>query len=280
MDTSRKELLVRLGIVLSLLAPFSTVASAKRCLVQEKGMEGGGGGRLKDGWAPSRVWATRVPLAPAGSVTIENVQGDITVEAWDRAEVSVTVAKTATGPSANPDEVRIEVESKGRSLTLRTIYPQQSDDTVRVDYRLRVPRQVRLERLRTVEGSITVRGIEGSVNARTLNGNIEQRNVSGSVVARAMNGNVLVSLRALPEKDGAVQMDTVNGHLFLVLPPQASADLQLSTVAGRISCDYPTTVSELLGETSRRARVGQGGVPVRLRTVRGNISVAESEELL
>lgn len=280
MDTSRKVLIIRVGIVLILLVPFAVVASAKRCLVQEEAMGGGSAGRLKAGGVPARVWSTRVPLAPAGSVAVENVQGDIAVEAWDRAEVEVTVAKRASGPGANPDEVRIEVDSQDRSLTLRTIYPQQSDDTVRVDYRLRVPRQVRLERLRTVEGSITVRGIEGSVNAHTLNGNIEQRNVSGNVVARAMNGNVLVSLRALPEKDGAIQMDTVNGHLFLVLPPQASADLQLSTVAGRISCDYPTSVSQLLGDTSRRARVGQGGVQVRLRTVRGNISVAESEELL
>ncbi|MGH9650252.1 MAG: DUF4097 family beta strand repeat-containing protein [Terriglobales bacterium] len=280
MSTSPKQLMIRIGIVLSLLVPFAAVASAKRCLVQEDAPGGGAPGRVNGGSRPPHIWTTRVPLPPAGSVAVENVQGDIAVEAWDRAEVEITVAKRASGPGANPDDVRIEVDSRDRSLTLRTIYPQQSDDTVRVDYRLRVPRQVRLDRLRTIEGTITVRGIEGSVNAHTLNGNIEQRNVSGNVVARAMNGNVLVALRALPEKDGAIEMDTVNGHLFLLLPPQASADLQLSTVAGRISCDYPTSVSQLSGDTSRRARVGQGGVQVRLRTVRGNISVAESEELL
>jgi hypothetical protein len=277
-NTRRRHIIIRLGIVLGFLASFATAASAKRCLVQED-KANGSGGRAASPSAP-RVWATRVPLPPAGSVVVENVQGDIAVEAWDRAEVEVAVVKTPTGPSANPDDVEVEVESQGRSLTLRTLYPKQSEDPVRVDYRLRVPRQVHLDRLQTVEGSITVRAVEGNVNAHTLNGNIEQRGVSGSVVARAMNGNILVAMRALPGRKGAVQMDTVSGHLFLVLPSRADADLQLSTVSGRIDSNYPLTVSEVPGDNSRRARVGRGGVPVRLRTVRGNIRVTESEELL
>jgi len=279
-NTNRKQFIIRMGIVLSFLVFLPAAASAERCLIQEDAMGKGGVGHGRGGvWAP-RVWTTRVPLAPAGSVVVENVQGDIAVEAWDRAEVEIAVVKTASGPSGNPDDVRVEVESKDRALTLRTLYPQQSEDPVRVDYRLRVPRQVRLERLQTVEGTIMVREVEGSVNAHTLNGNIEQRSVSGNVVARAMNGNILVSLRALPDRNGAVQLDTVSGHIFLILPPRASADLQLSTVSGRIDSNYPLTVSQIPGDTSRRARLGEGGVQVRVRTVRGNIRVAENEELL
>jgi hypothetical protein len=227
-----------------------------------------------------QVWSARYPLPPGGSVAVENVQGDIDIEAWDRAEVEVVVVKTALGLGANPDDVRIEVESTGRTLTLRTVYVGQAAGPVRVDYRLRVPRQVRLERLRTVEGSIRARGIEGSVDASTLNGNIEQRDISGSVVARALNGNITVSLRALPERAAPVQLDTVNGHIFLALPAKANADLQLSSVAGRIDSKYVFAVSELPGDISWHTRLGRGGVPVRLRTVRGNIRVTESEELL
>lgn len=227
-----------------------------------------------------QVWSARYPLPPAGVVAVENVQGDIDVEAWDRAEVKVAVVKTALGLGANPDDVRIEGESSSRALTLRTLYLGQADEPVRVDYRLRVPRQVRLERLRTVEGSITVREIEGSVDSSTLNGNIEQRNISGSVVARAINGNVAVSLRALPERAAPVQLDTVNGHIFLSLPARANADLLLTTVAGRVDSCYTFTVSDVPGDTTLRTRLGRGGTTVRLRTIRGDIRVTENEELL
>lgn len=227
-----------------------------------------------------QVWSARYPLPPAGVVAVQNVQGDIDVEAWDRAEVEIVVVKTALGLGANPDDVRIEVESRGRALTLRTLYLGQADEPVRVDYRLRVPRQVRLERLRTIEGSIGVRGVEDSVDASTLNGNIEQRNISGSVVARALNGNITVSLRALPEPAAPVLLDTVNGHIFLALPARANADLELTTVAGRIDSKYVFAVSEVPGNASWRTRLGRGGVQIRLRTVRGNIRITESEDLL
>jgi hypothetical protein len=227
-----------------------------------------------------QVWSARYPLPPAGVVAVENVQGDIDVEAWDRAQVEVVAVKTSLGPGADPDDVRIEVESHGRALAFRTVYAGQAGGPVRVDYRLRVPRQVRLERLRTIEGSIAVREVEGSVDAGTLNGNIEQRDIAGSVVARALSGNITVSLRALPERAATVQLDTVNGHIFLTLPARANADLQLSTVAGRIDSQYVFAVSEVPGDSSFHTRLGRGGVQVRLRTVRGNIRVTESEELL
>ena len=227
-----------------------------------------------------RVWTARYALEPAGQITVENVQGNITVEGWDRAEVAVSVFKSAASPQAHLDDVGVEVEAGDHALKLRTVYPGESKEAVRVDYRLRVPRQVRLDRLRTLGGDISVRDIEGSVDARTLNGNIRQSAIRGSVVARAINGNVAVSFRALPERSQPVQLETVNGTIRVSLPPRADADLQLSTLAGRVESKYAFSVSEAPGDSALKSRVGQGGVQVRLRTVRGDIQVTENEDLL
>lgn len=225
-------------------------------------------------------WNSRFPLPPGGTVSVENVQGDISVEAWDRAEVEVVAVKTTSGTDGHLEDVRIGVEQGEGTLTLRTLYTGQSEEPVRVDYRLRVPRQAQLDHLQTVQGNITVRDLEGAVDARTLNGNIEQTNITGSVAARAVNGSIVVSLRALPESSDTVHLDTINGHLFLALPPEANADLKLSTVAGRIDSRYAYTVSEVPGDNSWKTRLGRGGAQVRLRTVRGNIRVVESDEVL
>jgi hypothetical protein len=232
------------------------------------------------GGASLALAVNRYPLKPGGSVAVENVQGHIAVEGWDRSEVEVTVVKTAAGPDTDPDSVRIGVEFGRNGLTLRTIHPGDSRDPVRVDYRLKVPRQVRLERLRTLEGNILVREVEGAVDARTLNGSIHQVNVSGSVTARAVNGDVLLSLRALPDPLQPVLLETVSGDVELILPGKPSADLQLSTVAGRIESRYAFAASSTPGDTSWRARLGQGGPLVRLRTVRGDIRVGEREDAL
>jgi DUF4097 and DUF4098 domain-containing protein YvlB len=227
-----------------------------------------------------QVLRARYPLRAGGCVTVENVQGAIRVEGWDRAEVEVTVTQTGASSSGHMDPVRIAVNSIASGLGFRTLYPQESEAPVRVDYRLRVPRQVRLDRLGTVQGDITVLDIEGPVSARSLSGNIVQKNVAGRLEARTLNGNVAVSLRALVDPKASLDLDAVNGNLELILPPAPNADLELDTVAGNIEGRYAFTVSDLPGDTAQRAHLGRGGVRVRLRTVRGNIRVTERDDLL
>jgi DUF4097 and DUF4098 domain-containing protein YvlB len=227
-----------------------------------------------------RAWYGRYPLPAGGSVAVENVQGEVSVEGWDRAEVEITAAKIGSGQGNHLEDVRVVTELGVRSLKFRTVYPPHLEEPVRVNYRLRVPRQVRLSSLRTLEGNISVRNVEGSVDARTLSGNIEQMDVTGRVVARALTGSILVSLRALPVGTAPLLLDTVNGNIALLLPPRPNADLELSTVAGTIEGNYAFQISSIPGDTTRRTRLGLGGVTISLRTVRGSIRVAERDDLL
>jgi hypothetical protein len=227
-----------------------------------------------------RAWYGRYALPAGGSVAVENVQGEISVEGWDRTEVEITAAKIGSGQGHHLDDVRVVTEVGVRSLTFTTVYPPHLEEPVRVNYRLRVPRQVQLSSLRTLEGNIAVRNVEGPVDARTLSGDIEQTDVTGRVVARALTGSILVSLRALPARTAPLLLDTVNGNVVLLLPPRANADLELSTVAGRIEGNYVFQVSSIPGDSTRRTRLGLGGVTISLRTVRGSIRVAERDDLL
>jgi len=220
------------------------------------------------------------PLSPGSRVAVENMQGSIRVEGWDRAEVEVVVIKTFMAPDAHPEDVVISVEQGEGELRLRTVYTVPLPGPARVDYRLRVPRQVKLKDLRTLEGNITVRNVEGSVGARSLRGDIDQVNISGAVEARTINGNILVSLRALPDAATPLSLETASGNIFLLLPPGANADLEMSTTAGRIEGNLPMAVSVTPGDGVLRTRLGRGGTHVQLRTIRGNIRVVEGEELL
>lgn len=226
------------------------------------------------------VWSARFALPPGGVLAVENVHGTVSVEGWQYPEVAVTVTKTALAPTDRLDDVRVSAESGVGFLRLRTLYPNNLDEPIRVDYELHVPRRMRLEALRTLVGDINVRDQEGRVEVRTLLGNITEQDVAGPVVARALTGNIAVSLRALPDPSTPLLLDTVNGNLELWLPPKADANLELRTVSGRIEGKYLFEASATLGDTTRRAQVGCGGVRVRLQTIRGNIRVGERDDLL
>jgi hypothetical protein len=225
-----------------------------------------------------RVWEKRFALPPGGHVSVVNVQGSVLVEGWDRAEVEATVAMRSQIPTDQLDDVQVAVEATPDAVAFHTLYPSGLDTPIRVDYRLRVPRQVQLEELSTLEGDIVVHDVEGAMAAHSLHGDIEGIDVAGSVSAHALTGNILISLDALPDRHLPIQLATINGNLDLILPAQANANLELSTVAGNIAGNYPFRVSSVPGDSTRRAQLGAGGVRVELRTIRGNIRVGQREE--
>ena len=225
-----------------------------------------------------RVWEERLELPPGGHVSVVNVQGSVLVEGWDRAEVEATVAMRSKVPTDQLDDVRIAVETRRGGVAFHTLYPSGLDTPIRVDYRLRVPRQIRLDELSTLEGEIVVRDVDGTIEAHNLHGDIEGINVSGSVVAHALAGNILFSLRAMPDRRLPFTLVTLNGNVDLLMPAQANADLELSTVAGNIVGDYAFQVSSTPGDSTRHTQVGAGGVRMELRTVRGNIHVGQRDD--
>jgi len=227
-----------------------------------------------------KVWTAHYALVPGGILTIENVRGNITVEGWDRGMVQVAVTKASLGGPDLLDNVRILVEGGRTKLAFRTLHPAETQESVRVDYQVRVPRQVRLERLQTVTGEIVVSEVEGFVDARSLSGNIMQFNVAGRVLARATTGNVFVALRALPDGGDPLQLDTLSGDVSLFLPPRPNVDLELHSVAGSIVTPYVCQLSGKTGDVAQRTRVGRGGVLIQVRTVRGDIRVVEREGVL
>ncbi|MCI0402098.1 MAG: hypothetical protein L0212_01060 [Acidobacteria bacterium] len=223
-----------------------------------------------------KIWSASYPLEPGGRVQVANVQGSITVEGWDRAEVEVTAVQRAGAMEGS--EPAVGVERGPDWISLRTLYPADGTNPVQLDYYLRVPRQVQLDELLTVNGQVRVRDIEGRVAARTLNGDIEQERISGRVTARALNGSIRLALRALPGGNAELSLETVNGDLLVLLPPRANADLELSTVAGRIENPLVERAAEA-GDNVRRTRLGRGGPTLKLRTVRGNIRIGQNVDV-
>ncbi len=224
-----------------------------------------------------RVWEKRFNLPPGGHVSVVNVQGSVLVEGWDRSEVEASVAISSKTPTDQIDDVQVAVEARPEGVVFHTLYPSGLDTPIRVDYRLRVPRQVHLDELSTLYGDIVAHNVQGSMKARSLHGDIEGIDVAGSLTANALTGNILVSLRSISDHPAPINLATINGNVELLLPPRANASLELSTVAGNILGNYAFQVSDVPGDSTRRAQVGAGGPRIVLHTVRGNISVGESE---
>src|SRR5690349_13214809 len=64
-----------------------------------------------------------VPLSANGRVSLENVNGNVTITGWERNEVQIDAVKKARDQQ-RLDEARIEVDASNDSVRIRTRYPE------------------------------------------------------------------------------------------------------------------------------------------------------------
>jgi hypothetical protein len=228
------------------------------------------------------------PLGAGGEVTVNNTNGTVEVEAWDRAEVRVQAVKKVRAGTADRaaealDRMKVSVEASADRVAVRTAGDRDSGGFLSwlfgnhveagVSYTLSVPRGARVE-VETVNGKVRIHGIAGAVDASTVNGSVELTDLRGGAKASTTNGGVRVDLAELPST-AAVRLETTNGGIHLTVPRDARLAIDASTVNGGID------ISGLQANVSHHSRRhveatvnGGGGGEVRLSTVNGGIKIS------
>ncbi len=216
------------------------------------------------------------PLPADGIFSLANVNGSVRIEGWDRMEVDVQAVKIARGSPTDLYRVKIDVRTTPNSVEVVTRYPEGQGVEVTVDYRIRVPYRAALRQVTTVNGEIVVRGMESSGELRTINGGIQLLESAGRFDLRSTNGSVHVELAELRAAAG-LNIETVNGAVFVAFPAGSNADLDVSSMNGEFRSELP-----IVAPASRefQGRMGNGGSPVRIRTINGGIQVVNSRSVV
>jgi len=217
------------------------------------------------------------PLTSGGSFVLENVNGSVHVDGWDRDEVEVSAVKTGTNEARDVQQVKIEVDnSKPGQIAVHTRYPKGEGADVAVEYHVHVPFRVLLGSVGTVNGSVIVRGVEGGGELRSVNGNIEVSNSSGRFSEKTTNGDIRLELRQLMA-GGPMSLETVNGSVLLGLPAGARADLKVLSMNGDVYSELPVSRGAgTLAPHAFKAKLGTGGGEISVRTVNGGIRLLQS----
>jgi Toastrack DUF4097 len=213
------------------------------------------------------------PLNEKGTISVKNVQGDVTIRVWEKNEVDLRVTKR--GPSQNLDLVEIAIESKPDVLRVESKYPRFRENTdVTVTYELTVPARASLNEVNNVNGGIDIIGVEGEIGISTVNGPVDISGIKSGLSAETVNGTIHAKWTEFPQR-GEVTMRTVNGRLGLQLPGNVNADVQASSMNGSIHTDYPITVHRGFLSHKVEGRIGQGGATIELHTINGSIDISK-----
>ncbi len=239
------------------------------------------------GNAPATETRT-VPLASGSRLKVENVNGHLKVEAWDRAEVQFT---GAFKPGSDGDQVKVVIEPVAGGLEIRGVVPRRHGlGTARgpqCDMTLKVPRQVQPS-LETVNGGIELAGTQGRAHLVTVNGGVTASGLSEALEARTTNGAITVDGVAGPldlgtvngtirgtgldGRGGGIKAGTVNGSIQLKLAG-LKGRLSASTVNGHIVFTAPGAEQVDVKKHHVRAVLPGGDQAIDLSTVNGGIAL-------
>ena len=217
-----------------------------------------------------------VPLNADGRFRVENINGTIRIDAWDRNEVQIVAEKSASSEAALAD-IEIEIRGEGDRVDVQTRLPKSGwllgGEGGSVSYEIIAPEGARITAI-TVNGQVRIEGIAGQVEAKSVNGKLEIIDAAGVVESSTVNGSVDVSYIALPDS-GSHGITTVNGSVSLILPESAAGHFEVNTVNGGISSEFPLEISQKKFGNFRSVSdsIGEGGGSFKIKTVNGQVQI-------
>jgi len=260
------------------------------------------------GAVDTRTIREAIPLEGLRSLTVDNINGAITVtadggndirmvvserlEAADqgwleraRQDLSLRIERRADrivvcadGPFREPDDCTEWLQEMGRHQPrrmYRAVY----------EIELRVPRSIDLA-VRTIEGDLSVTGVRGRLEVNGVQGDVVIEGAEGPAAkAGTVNGTVHVRFTGNPREDST--FSSINGEIDVVFQPDLSADFSFETMNGEILSDFDyrilpavahRTESRKGGTTYRlevdsAIRIGGGGPHHRFKSINGDITI-------
>ena len=217
-----------------------------------------------------------VLLSASARVSLDNVNGNVEITGWDRNEVQIDAVKKARDQQ-RLDEARIEVNTRGDSVEIKTRYPEghTNNNPASVHYELHVPQNARLDRINLVNGSLTVQRVSGEVTANLVNGKLRVDDLAGRADLSSVNGGIEANYASLNNVRD-IKLKSVNGSIELGLPASPNAQIKASTVSGDIRSDFPLEVNGGFVGKNLTGTLGGGGTSIALSNVNGSIHIGPS----
>jgi hypothetical protein len=238
-------------------------------------------------------------VTPGAALNVENYKGTIHLTATDGSQVAVDVQKKFEGNDADRkwwmENVKVDFRNDPHQVEIKVEYPnctfcfQGHDYTAEVDLEIHVPRQTNVSvdgykpeiKISGVQGDIAVKSYKsamliesttGAIRIDTYKDTIRLRDVkiNGGLQVKSYKADLDVSARDLGQ---TANLETDKGSIAVHVPGNAGLDVDYA--GGRRSTFHSDFNLAMASGSSAsiRGTINGGGTKLRLRTVKGSVSL-------
>jgi hypothetical protein len=232
---------------------------------------------------PRYEFHRNLTLAPGGTVSLENTNGDIEIHGWNKDEVEIYAEEVKSRPDyatirfyrLGASEPKIRLDKFEGFIKIKSPGAGGSDETSTFDYTLNVPHSVNLKDVLNNRGNILISDIYGKVEIDLVEGDLNIENFSGSLESSIKTGTIQAEVLDLRTED-EVRITTQQGDITLYLQPDVNASLEASARNGEISSDFD--LKQPMPAQKISAQLGAKGALISLSTLDGNIQIKKVQE--
>jgi len=233
---------------------------------------------LERGRAPIEDFNKNVPLSPDGTLSLENMNGNVEIHGWEQEELNVYAEKMIQLPDRTQFYVfprkdfapGIIFDKFENFVKIRTKGVSGDKEMGVVDYYIDVPHSINLKDIVVRKGNITITEVYGDAYLDLTDGDIAVENFSGSLTASVDRGSISASLFDLREEDEIV-IASREGNITLSLTEDASARIEVVFPEGEINSEFE--FEGPLDEKKLDIVLGENGPRIFLTALRGNVQI-------
>jgi len=224
-------------------------------------------------------------VRPGARLVLDNVNGRVTVTAWNQPRVHVHALRHVEGRDGRlvqqtmANLVNLAADANG--VRVHTNQPRNANgffawlagETVetRVTYEITVPRSMNLD-VETVNGTLTANNVTGVLRFATVNGRIIVERCAGELDASTTNGGIAAELLSVTP-GRPVKLSTTNGRISVAVPRSMAARVDASTSNGSINSELPVLAHTSSRNSLRGTVNGGGNAELSLHTTNGSIEI-------
>jgi len=233
-------------------------------------------------YTEEKTWTFQ--LDPGGRISLENINGDVEVNGISGNTVEVLAVKKA-GSEAYLAKMEIVIDAKPGAIRIETRHPNSGikgmfnwgqDNSGSVRYTLSVPTHAVLDEIESVNGNVSIAGVDGLVKASTVNGEVSASGLLSDASLETVNGGIEARFDRLQDGQKA-SCESVNGRVVVYLPADADAAVSAETINGGIDgADFGLKVDKGFVGRELEGDIGSGSARLSLSTVNGSIKIRKN----
>jgi hypothetical protein len=218
-------------------------------------------------------------LKPGALVEVQGINGFVEIQTSDTKTAEVFVRRTGDTPSALTRKALI-VEQTSDGIIVRSkrehvgLWDHLFGRDPKEEVTIKAPRDIALS-IKGVNGRVSSGDVDGALEIKGINGRVEIGLVNQSAQIGGINGSITLGLRRLDEK--GARLNGINGGVELKLASGLNADLSAKGMNGNVRSEISdVTVDKDEHWTRYSARIGDGGAPIELSGINGNVRLTRA----